>query len=50
VEMMESCGFKNAGEINVSSFFRKIDQVHSSPFSEIYGIEKNIIQSDFINN
>jgi glutamate synthase domain-containing protein 2 len=50
VEMMESCGFKNVSEINVSSFFRKIDQVHSSPFSEIYGIEKNIIQSDFINN
>lgn len=50
VEMMESCGFKSTDEINVSSFFRKIDLVHSSSFSEIYGIEKNIIQSDFINN
>jgi hypothetical protein len=50
VEMMESCGFENISEINVSAFFRKIDQVHSSPFSEIYETERNIMQSDFINN
>jgi glutamate synthase domain-containing protein 2 len=50
VEMMESCGFSDTSDISVSSFFRKIDQLHSSSFSEIYGIEKNIIQSDFINN
>ncbi|HVY76506.1 MAG TPA: FMN-binding glutamate synthase family protein [Puia sp.] len=48
VEIMEACGFKSAGEVNVASFFRRMDATHSRSFKAIYEPEQSIVQPDFI--
>jgi glutamate synthase domain-containing protein 2 len=50
VEIMEACGFKHTGEVNVAAFFRKMDLSSSRSFAELYGMEKGFPHPDFINN
>jgi len=39
IQLMEACGFKSLEEINVSSFFRKLNSTDTKSFDEIYGIQ-----------
>lgn len=36
VEIMEACGFKTLDEVNASKFFRKVDNVNTLSFQDIY--------------
>lgn len=36
VEIMEACGFKTLDEVNASKFFRKVDNINTLSFQDIY--------------
>lgn len=36
IQLMEACGFKNLDEINVSSFFRRLNLTETKSFDDIY--------------
>jgi glutamate synthase domain-containing protein 2 len=44
-EMMEACGFRKISDVTPDKFFRKIDQLHSKSFNEIYFRQQNTLVS-----
>ncbi|MBL0337436.1 MAG: FMN-binding glutamate synthase family protein [Chitinophagaceae bacterium] len=47
IELMEACGYKTLGDINVASFFRRIDTLNTKSFEEIYAINKKVINKTY---
>lgn len=47
IELMEACGYKTLGDINVASFFRRIDTLNTKSFEEIYGLHKKTINKTY---
>lgn len=47
IELMEACGYKTLADINVASFFRRIDTLNTKSFEEIYGLHKKPITKTY---
>lgn len=45
VELMEACGFKNLENIKISRFHRRIDNLTTKHFGDIYDVEKKPVKN-----